>query len=136
MTWKSATARLFLVRGEQDAIAHEASLPAFGQILIASELRKLGFSISPAGVRSIEARSSLRDLESLFLTEMRDLLSNAFRWFGSECLAGRRDHCFATALRWSERAAADCEKLQWLASVCSERASATACISRQVSNST
>jgi hypothetical protein len=47
---------LFLVRGEQDAIAHEASLPAFGQILIASELRKLGFSISPAGVRSIEAR--------------------------------------------------------------------------------
>jgi hypothetical protein len=33
--------------------------PAFGQILIASELRKLGFSISPAGVRSIEARSSL-----------------------------------------------------------------------------
>jgi hypothetical protein len=80
MTSKSATGSLFLVRGEQDAIAHEASLPAFGQILITSELRKRGFSISPAGVRSIEARNSPRDLESLCLTEMRDLLSNAFRW--------------------------------------------------------
>jgi hypothetical protein len=83
MIWKSATGRLFLVRGEPDAIAHELSLPirrlmssfpsfptidrAFGQILIASELRKFGFSISPAGVRSIEARSSLRDLFALDL---------------------------------------------------------------------
>jgi hypothetical protein len=39
-----------------------SSFPTIDRIrpnLIASELRKLGFSISPAGVRSIEARSSL-----------------------------------------------------------------------------
>jgi hypothetical protein len=45
---------------------------------------KLGFSISPAGGRSIEAKSPPRNLESLCHTEMPDLLSNAFHWFETD----------------------------------------------------
>jgi hypothetical protein len=37
--------------------------PAFGQIRIANELRKLGFSISPAGVRSVWQRHELETMK-------------------------------------------------------------------------
>ena len=44
---------------EDKLVALSLELPAFGQIRIANELRKLGFSISPAGVRSVWQRHDL-----------------------------------------------------------------------------
>jgi predicted transcriptional regulator len=63
---------------EVEAIIVELSLdqPAYGQIRIANELRKLGQSISPAGVRGVWQRHDLETMkkakvaqEGLVLTE-------------------------------------------------------------------
>ena len=50
---------------EVEAIIVELSLeqPAFGQIRIANELRKLGHSISPAGVRGVWRRHDLETMK-------------------------------------------------------------------------
>jgi Winged helix-turn helix len=50
---------------EVEAIIVELSLdrPAYGQIRIASELRKLGHSISPAGVRGVWQRHDLETMK-------------------------------------------------------------------------
>jgi hypothetical protein len=37
--------------------------PAFGQIRVANEMRKLGHSISPAGVRSVWPRQDLETMK-------------------------------------------------------------------------
>jgi predicted transcriptional regulator len=69
---------------EVEAIIVELSLdqPAYGQIRIANELRKLGQSISPAGVRGVWQRHDLETMkkakvaqEGLVLTE-----SQLARW--------------------------------------------------------
>jgi transposase InsO family protein len=48
---------------EDKLVALSLELPAFGQIRIANELRKLGFSISPAGVRSVWQRHDLETMK-------------------------------------------------------------------------
>jgi hypothetical protein len=50
-----------------EAIIVQLSLdqPAYGQIRIANELRKLGHSISPAGVRGVWQRHDLENLETM-----------------------------------------------------------------------
>jgi Winged helix-turn helix len=49
---------------EDKLVELSLELPAFGQIRIANELRKLGFSISPAGVRSVWQRHDLETMKS------------------------------------------------------------------------
>ena len=44
-------------------IEHSLEKPAYGQIRIANELRKLGHSISPAGVRSVWLRHDLETMK-------------------------------------------------------------------------
>jgi transposase InsO family protein len=53
------------IAAEVEAILVELSLekPAYGQIRIANELRKLGHSISPAGVRSVWLRHDLETMK-------------------------------------------------------------------------
>jgi transposase InsO family protein len=48
---------------EDKLVALSLERPAFGQIRIANELRKLGFSISPAGVRSVWQRHDLETMK-------------------------------------------------------------------------
>ena len=48
---------------EDKLVALSLELPAFGQIRIANELRKLGFSISLAGVRSVWQRHDLETMK-------------------------------------------------------------------------
>ena len=48
---------------ESRLIELSLELPAYGQIRIANELRKLGFSISPAGVRSVWQRHDLETMK-------------------------------------------------------------------------
>ena len=50
---------------EARIVAFSLEQPAFGQIRVANEMRKLGFSISPAGVRGVWSR---HDLETMLKT--------------------------------------------------------------------
>ena len=47
---------------ETHVVAFALEQPAFGQIRVANEMRKLGFSVSPAGVRGLWLR---HDLETM-----------------------------------------------------------------------
>jgi hypothetical protein len=47
---------------ETQVVAFALEQPAFGQIRVANEMRKLGFSVSPAGVRGVWLR---HDLETM-----------------------------------------------------------------------
>jgi hypothetical protein len=45
---------------EAQIVEFSLEQPAFGQIRVANEMRKLGYSISPAGVRGVWQRHDLR----------------------------------------------------------------------------
>src|SRR3984893_15759483 len=48
---------------EARIVAFSVDQPAFGQIRVANEMRKLGFSISPAGVRGVWLRHDLETMK-------------------------------------------------------------------------
>src|SRR3982074_3377684 len=48
---------------EARIVAFSLERPAFGQIRVANEMRKLGFSISPAGVRGVWLRHDLETMK-------------------------------------------------------------------------
>jgi hypothetical protein len=48
---------------ETQVAAFALEQPAFGQIRVANEMRKLGFSVSPAGVRGVWLRHDLETMQ-------------------------------------------------------------------------
>ena len=48
---------------ETQVVAFALEQPAYGQIRVANEMRKLGFSVSPAGVRSVWLRHDLETMQ-------------------------------------------------------------------------
>ncbi len=48
---------------EMQVVAFALEQPAFGQIRVANEMRKLGFSVSPAGVRGVWLRHDLETMQ-------------------------------------------------------------------------
>jgi hypothetical protein len=48
---------------ETQIVAFALEQPAYGQIRVANEIRKLGFSVSPAGVRGVWLRHDLETMQ-------------------------------------------------------------------------
>jgi hypothetical protein len=58
---------------ETQVVAFALEQPAFGQIRVANEMRKLGFSVSPAGVRGVWLQHDLETMQK----RKRRLLANS-----------------------------------------------------------